>query len=78
MKVQKTKQLKDKAKKITVINIAQRDCRIVAIELNLLEIRLRVGFRLDDAGESPEERNVENIAADARCRDCDIYEGMFW
>jgi hypothetical protein len=78
MKVQKTSELESKPKKITAINIACRDFRIVGIGLNLFGIRLTMGFVLHDACEPDEADNVKGVAVDPPCRDCDIYEGMFW
>jgi hypothetical protein len=78
MKVQKTSQLESKPKKITAINIACRDCRIVGIGLSFLGIRLATGFVWHHAGEQHGDGNVESVAADPDCYDCDVYEGMRW
>jgi hypothetical protein len=78
MEVQEIPQLKTNQKKITVINFASRDCRILAIELNLLRIRLRIGVLLSDVCEPQDDRQMRDISVDPPCRDCDIYEGMDW
>jgi hypothetical protein len=78
MKAFKIRQIEARTKKITLINISHRDCRIVGIGLNLFGIRLTTGFVFHETVVLPEDGKVADVEAELPCRDCDIYEGMFW
>ncbi len=78
MKFQENTTVKSKVKKITVINIANRDCRMLAIELNFWGVRSRVGIVWHHQYELPDDRLTKDIEVDPYCRDCNICEGMNW
>jgi hypothetical protein len=78
MKFQENTTVKSKVKKITAVNIACRDCRIIALELIFRGVKSRVGIVWHYQCELPDDRLPKNIEVDPRCRDCNIYEGMDW